>query len=65
MSNTWEYCIEFCATALSVKRLNELGADGWEHYAVSGNAYYFKRLVKVKEETAPQPKKEHGNKGKR
>ncbi len=32
---------------ISEDRLNELGAEGWDHYLVNGNAHFFKRVVKI------------------
>jgi hypothetical protein len=39
----WEYHIEPTKAAYDVKRLNELGLDGWELVAVAERAYYLKR----------------------
>ncbi len=46
----WEYQVVFSVTSIPVAKLNELGAEGWEHYFSSGNANYFKRHIKPKEE---------------
>ncbi len=39
----WKYHIEPTKGAYDVKRLNELGDEGWELVAVTEWAYYFKR----------------------
>lgn len=38
----WEY-VEEITDRMAIVRLNELGKEGWEHYAVDGNTHYFKR----------------------
>ncbi len=39
-----EYRKEILSNVDALQRLNELGADGWDNYAVSGNVYLFKRV---------------------
>lgn len=40
----WEYERELTTGGfLSVEKLNEMGAQGWENYAIIGNVYFFKR----------------------
>lgn len=36
----WEYRIE---KNPSYARINELGVDGWEHYLIEDQVYFFKR----------------------
>lgn len=49
-----EYRKEILSNVDAMQRLNELGADGWDNYAVSGNVYLFKR-AKQHVATVPPP----------
>ena len=42
----WEYTKGYTNSGtISVEKLNELGALGWEHYNTVGNVFFFKRVV--------------------
>jgi hypothetical protein len=44
--------------------LNELGQQGWEHYLVMGNTYFFKREIiapRIVDEPQPEQKKQQVN----
>jgi len=44
--NKWEYHKEVMAHgSISVNRLNELGAEGWNHYDTINNTFFFKRGI--------------------
>lgn len=38
---------------MSLHQLNELGREGWEHYAVADNCHFFKRKCSI--DAAPEP----------
>ncbi len=42
----WEYKKEITQSGIiTEEKLNALGSDGWENYAVAGNVYLFKRVA--------------------
>lgn len=44
----WEYHKEVSAV-INVQKMNELGAQGWEHYLSTGNIHLFKRQIDIEQ----------------